>query len=43
MMQVNAVCSSLFTPYCVIDATDDNNFGINLETFAQISLMLDLR
>ncbi len=32
MMQVNAVCSSPFASYCVIDATDDNNFGIYLES-----------
>ncbi len=37
-MQVNAVCSSLFTSDCVIDATDDNNFDIYLESFVQISL-----
>ncbi len=37
-MQVNAVCSSLFASYCVIDVTDDNNFGIYLESFVQISL-----
>ncbi len=34
-MQVNAVGSSPFTSYCVIDATDDNNFGIFLESFVQ--------
>ncbi len=38
MMQVNAVCCSLFASYCVVDATDDNNFGISLESFVQISL-----
>ena len=38
MMQVNAVCSSLFASYCFIDATDDNNFGTYLESFVQISL-----
>ncbi len=37
-MQVNAVCSSPFASYCVVDATDDNNFGIYLESFVQISL-----
>ncbi len=38
MMQVNAVCSSPFASYFVIDATNDNNFGIYLESFVQISL-----
>ncbi len=37
-MQVHSVCSSPFTSYCVIDVTDDNNFGIYLESFVQISL-----
>ncbi len=37
-MQVNVVCSSPFASYCVIDATDDNNFGIYLESFVQVSL-----
>ncbi len=37
-MQVNAVCSLPFASFCVIDATDDNNFGICLESFVQISL-----
>ncbi len=37
-MQMNAVCSSSFASYCVVDATDDNNFGIYLESFVQISL-----
>ncbi len=37
-MQVNAVCSSLNASYCVIDATDDINFSIYLESFVQISL-----
>ncbi len=38
MMQVNAVCSSPFSSYCVVDATNDNNFGTYLELFVQISL-----
>ncbi len=38
MMQVNAACSSLFASYCVINASDDNNFGIYLESFVQIFL-----
>ncbi len=38
MMQVNAVCSSLFASYCVIDTIDNDNFGIYLESFVQISL-----
>ncbi len=38
LMQVNAVCSIPFTSYCVINATDDENFGIYLELFVQISL-----
>ncbi len=38
IMQVNAVCSSPFASYCVFDATDDNNFGIYLESFVQIYL-----
>ncbi len=38
IMQVNAVCSSPFASYCVVDATDDDNFGIYLESFVQISL-----
>ncbi len=38
IMQVNAVCRSPFASYCVIDATDGNNFGIYLESFVQISL-----
>ncbi len=38
MMHENAVCNSLFAPYCVVDATDDDNFGIYLESFVQISL-----
>ncbi len=38
IMLVNAVCSSPFASYCVIDATDNNNFGIYLESFVQISL-----
>ncbi len=37
-MQVNAVCSSPFASYCVNDATDDNNFGIYLDSFVQIFL-----
>ncbi len=37
-MQVNAVSSSPFASYCVVDATDDDNFGISLEFFVQISL-----
>ncbi len=37
-MRVNAVCSSLFAAYCVVDATDDDNFGIYLESFVQVSL-----
>ncbi len=37
-MQVNAMCSSLFASYCVVDATDDHNFGVYLESFVQISL-----
>ncbi len=37
-MQVNAVCSSPFASYCVVDATDDDNFGTYLESFVQISL-----
>ncbi len=42
-MQVNAVCSSPFATYCVIDATDNNNFGISLESFVQISLPNTIR
>ncbi len=38
IMQVNAVCSSPFASYCVVDATDDNNFGIYLESSVQIPL-----
>ncbi len=38
IMQVNAVCSSPFASYFVVDATDDDNFGIYLESFVQISL-----
>ncbi len=37
-MQVKTVCSSPFASYCVIDATDDDNFGIYLESIVQISL-----
>ncbi len=37
-MQVNAVCSSPFASYCVIDTTDGNNFGIYLESYVCISL-----
>ncbi len=37
-MLVNSVCSSPFASYCVIDATDDNNFGIYLDSYVQISL-----
>ncbi len=37
-MKVNAVSSPPFASYCVVDATDDNNFGIYLESFVQISL-----
>ena len=37
-MQVNAVCSAPFASYCVVDATDDDNFEIYLESFVQISL-----
>ncbi len=37
-MQVNAVCSSPSASYCVIAATDNNNFGIYLELFVQIFL-----
>ncbi len=37
-MHVNAVSNSLFASYCVIDANDYDNFGINLESFVQISL-----
>ncbi len=37
-MQVNAVCRSPFISYCVIDATDDDNFGIYLESFVQVFL-----
>ncbi len=36
-MQVNAVCSSPFASYCVVDATDDDNFGVSLECFVLIS------
>ncbi len=35
---VNSVPSSLIASFCVIDATDDNNFDIYLESFVQISL-----
>ncbi len=38
MIQANAVCSSPFTSYCVVDSIDDNNFGIYLESFVWISL-----
>ncbi len=38
MMWVNAVCSSPFASYCVVDTTDDNNFRIYLESFVLISL-----
>ncbi len=34
-MQVNAVCSSLFASYCVVEATDDKNLGIYLESFVK--------
>ncbi len=37
-MQVNAVSSPPFSSYCVIDATDEKNFGSYLELFVQISL-----
>ncbi len=37
-MQLNAVCSSPFASYCVVDATDDNNFGIYIESYVHISL-----
>ncbi len=37
-MQLDAVCSSPFASYCVVDATDDDNFGIYLESFVQITL-----
>ena len=37
-MHVNAVSSSPFASYCVVDATDDDNFGIYLESYVQISL-----
>ncbi len=36
--QVNAVCNSLFAPCFIVDASDDNNFGIYLESYVQISL-----
>ncbi len=38
MMQVNAVASSPFGFYSVVNATDDSNFGTYLESFVQISL-----
>ncbi len=37
-MQLNAVCSSPFASYSVVDATDVDIFGIYLESFVQISL-----
>ncbi len=37
-MQVNTVCSSPFASYCVIDAADDNNFGIYLKSYIQVYL-----
>ena len=37
-MQVNAIASAPFAAYCVVDATDDNNFGSYLESFIRISL-----
>ncbi len=37
-MQMNAIASSLFAFYGVIDATDSNSFGTYLKSFAQISL-----
>ena len=37
-MQVSAVVSELHAEYCIIDVTDDENFGIYLESFVQISL-----
>ncbi len=36
-VQVNAVCSSPAS-YFIVDATDDNNFGIYLESYIHISL-----
>ncbi len=33
IMQMNAVCTSLFAPFCIIDATDDDNFGIYLDSY----------
>ncbi len=37
-MHVNAVVSSPFASYSVIDVVDDDNFGPYLESFLQISL-----
>ncbi len=42
-MHVNAVASSLFATYCVVDAIDDDNFGTCLESFIQISLTSIIR
>ncbi len=37
-MQVNTMSCSMLASYCFIDVTDDDNFGIYLEPFVQISL-----
>ncbi len=37
-MHVNVLSNSQFTSYCVVDASNDNNFGMYLESFVQISL-----
>ncbi len=37
-MHLNTVSSSQFASYCVIDATDDENFGAYLESFVRTSL-----
>ncbi len=43
MMHVNAVSSSLFESYFVVDTTDDNNFSTYFESFVQISLTIPSR
>ncbi len=49
-MQVNATSSSLVTSYCVVDATENDNFGIHLDRFPllvpagwQLSIMTSLQ
>ncbi len=37
-MHLDAMSSSLFASYCVIDTTDHKNFGTYFESFVHISL-----